>query len=177
MYLLTIGSAVYIFGPTGPTFGTFQLTLDTQTPKSFNASSSLETYNTLLYFATALRNSQHEIVITNLVDGSFFSLDYIVAVQPCDVSLGTTIMEQGTATATLGIGSAGATAVFPTPSGVSGAGNSGSVDAPSGTVGTVIGGIIGSLAGLVRASLCTDSVEMANGIGHFIRLVQVYSIP
>lgn len=78
---LRIGSAIYIFGPTGPSFGVFQVSLDTKVVGAYNASTTLPTYDTLLFLTTQLDPSTtHQLVITNQVEGAALALDYIVVV-------------------------------------------------------------------------------------------------
>ena len=73
------GSACYIFGPTGPAFGPFSVALDGQSIGQYNASTTLDTYDTLLFFVSGLSDTAHQIVLTNLDDGSLLAIDYIVA--------------------------------------------------------------------------------------------------
>ncbi|CAD6575872.1 MAG: hypothetical protein TREMPRED_001507, partial [Tremellales sp. Tagirdzhanova-0007] len=78
-----VGSALYIFGPTGPSFGVFQVEIDDSVIGTFNASTTVNLYNTLLFFVTHLGStSQHGVVVTNQDDGKFLALDYCVSVQP-----------------------------------------------------------------------------------------------
>lgn len=74
------GSALYIFAPTGPAFGTFSLSLDGQDKGRYNASTTLDTYDTLLYFVSGLADATHSVVMTNMDQGMLLALDYIVAV-------------------------------------------------------------------------------------------------
>ncbi len=76
------GSALYIFGPTGPSFGVFQVEIDNSVIGIYNASTTVNTYDSLLFFTTHLDSSiQHQAVLTNQVDGMMFALDYVIAVQ------------------------------------------------------------------------------------------------
>jgi hypothetical protein len=76
-----IGSAIYVFGPTGPSFGVFQVSIDTKPIGTYNASTTVATYDTLLFFTTQLDPSaKHQIIVTNQVEGSTLALDYFVIV-------------------------------------------------------------------------------------------------
>ena len=140
-----IGSALYIFGPTGPTFGSFQVELDDAIVGTYNASTTIDIYNTLLFFITHLdAESQHSVVLTNQVDGSLFALDYCVAVQ-ADGSAGPA-QESGQPTIA-GTGPAvSATAVFPNGPG---GGDETNHNNTNGSAGSIIGGVLGALAALV----------------------------
>ena len=60
----------------------FQITIDNTVFGTFNASTTADTSDTLLFFATHFdAGSQHQVEITNQVDGMMFALDYCVAVQ------------------------------------------------------------------------------------------------
>lgn len=168
---MSSGSALYIFGPTGPSFGTFQIGIDNSVIGTYNASTTINTYGTLLFFMTHLdSSSQHEVVVTNQVDGMMFALDYCVAVQ-AGGGAGTTVNSSAApgktaaplatsdtvapfATAASGSALTSPSAVFPTqtsaPSGTIGSNPNGSTASnSSGSAGAVIGGIIGALVGIV----------------------------
>lgn len=68
---------------TGPEFGCFSISIDSITIGIYNASTTFETYNTLLFFTTYLdASNEHTVKITNENDGMLLALDYFVAVQP-----------------------------------------------------------------------------------------------
>ncbi|WWC85603.1 uncharacterized protein L201_000467 [Kwoniella dendrophila CBS 6074] len=128
------GSAIYLFGMTGPGFGCFQVSIDSKVVGTFNASTTMETYDTLLYFTTYLDQSRaHQVTITNQNDGMLFALDYLVYVAPDN---------QNTLPATASV--PGATAVFPSQMSNSSQSDTGTGD----SAGAVIGGILGTIAGL-----------------------------
>nr|XP_031863697.1 uncharacterized protein CI109_000949 [Kwoniella shandongensis]KAA5530769.1 hypothetical protein CI109_000949 [Kwoniella shandongensis] len=122
------GSALYVFGMTGPEFGTFTIEIDSKMISTYNASTTVETYNTLLFFTTYLDGaSQHTCKITNQIDGMLLALDYFVSVQ-----------EAGTQTASAS--GPQATADF---------GNgSGNPQSGGDNAGAVASGIIGALVGV-----------------------------
>ncbi|WWD06148.1 hypothetical protein V865_004233 [Kwoniella europaea PYCC6329] len=131
------GSAFYIMGMTGPGFGSYQVSVDSKVAGTYNASTTIETYNTLLYFTTYLDSSQvHQISITNQYDGLLFALDYVICVT--SESPG----NQSNPTATATASNSGATAVFPSQ----GTSTNSSTSGDNG--GAVIGGILGTLGGL-----------------------------
>ncbi|KAK8845360.1 hypothetical protein IAR55_006073 [Kwoniella newhampshirensis] len=135
--LIFNGSALYVFGMTGPEFGSFQISIDSSTIGTYNASTTVETYNTLLFFTTHLDpSSQHEIQIKNQNDGKLFALDYIVAVQP-------TRDGKGESSQTASASGPKASADFG-----KGDGNGYSGKHGGDSAGAVIGGILGGLAGL-----------------------------
>ena len=78
------GSSIYVYGPTGPSFNSFQITLDSQPYSSktngiYNASSTVTTTSILLFYATQLDPaSHHQITLTNQVDGATLAVDYFV---------------------------------------------------------------------------------------------------
>ncbi|WWC67046.1 uncharacterized protein I206_100953 [Kwoniella pini CBS 10737] len=132
------GSAVYIFGMTGPGFGCYEVKVNSQVIGTYNASSSVETYNSLLFFTTYLEAQQNQqVVITNQNDGCLFALDYI-----------TYVVSGSSGTNSTGTSASGsspvATAIFPSQAGSNN--NNSTTTGDSG--GAVIGGVIGSLAGL-----------------------------
>ncbi|ORY34968.1 hypothetical protein BCR39DRAFT_461922 [Naematelia encephala] len=130
------GSALYIFGPTGPAFGLFSITLDGTSMGTFNASTTVDTYGTLLFFTTQLEESTtHQIVLTNQQDGFWFALDSCVAVQSSSSG-------SGSSSGTIPSGPPAATPIWNT----NGGGNSGSNG--SDNAGAVIGGVLGGLVGL-----------------------------
>lgn len=124
---------------------------------TYNASTTIDTYDTLLYFVSNLDNQIHQVVLTNLDDGKISALDYVVAVTPALSSDSggavpggvpggtmTTIPAMTTgvsATATIG---ATPTAVFPGQQGTSSSGGN------NGAAGLAIGLTIGILAAIVR---------------------------
>ncbi|KAK6904889.1 hypothetical protein I203_105708 [Kwoniella mangroviensis CBS 8507] len=131
------GSAFYIMGMTGPGFGSYQVSVDSKVVGTYNASTTIETYHTLLYFTTYLDSSQiHHISITNQFDGLSFALDYVICVS--SESPG----NQSSPTATDAASNSGATAVFPSQ----GTSTNSSTSGDSG--GAVIGGVLGTLGGL-----------------------------
>ncbi|WWC97378.1 hypothetical protein V866_004257 [Kwoniella sp. B9012] len=131
------GSAFYILGMTGPGFGSYQVSVDSKVVGTYNASTTIETYNTLLYFTTYLDPSQvHQISIINQYDGLLFALDYVICVT--SESPG----NQSSPTATATASNSGATVVFPSQ----GTSTNSSTSGDSG--GAVIGGVLGTLGGL-----------------------------
>lgn len=137
------GSALYIFGCTGPSFGSFQITLDASIVGTYNASTTTDSYDTLLFFVSGLREGSHSVSITNQVDGGLLALDYFVAASSSSTTSGAVgsgiVASTSTGTAT---GSA-ATAVF------SGSSSTSSEGGGTGSAGAVAGGILGALGGLV----------------------------
>ena len=70
-----------MFGPTGPSFGVFQVSIDSKVLGTYNASTTVATYDTLLFFTTQLDPSaKHQIVVTNQAEGGSLALDYFVTV-------------------------------------------------------------------------------------------------
>ncbi|OWZ30399.1 hypothetical protein C361_02020 [Cryptococcus neoformans Tu259-1] len=141
------GSAIYIFGMTGPEFGCFSISIDSTTIGTYNASTTIETYNTLLFFTTYLNASnEHTIKITNENDGMLLALDYFVAVQ-ADTSSGSENTISGGTTTSSAKGST-ATAVF-------GDGSTDGNQGPGGdSTATIIGGILGGLGALSVIWFC-----------------------
>jgi hypothetical protein len=59
----------------------FQVSIDSKVLGTYNASTTVPTYDTLLFFTTQLDPSaKHQIVVTNQAEGSTLALDYFVAV-------------------------------------------------------------------------------------------------
>ena len=145
---LTAGSAVYVFGVTGPTFGTFAVQLDDQTIGTYNASTTT-VCESLLFVATGLQGS-HDVVVTNQQDDLLLAIDYVVAVS------------SGAASGTSGV--FGPTTVFPNNGQGTGSGG-------SGAAGAAIGGSLGAVAGLVsNPSDCAYEAVAA------VDLVEVLSV-
>jgi len=152
------GIAAYIFGPTGPSFGSFSLTLDGTPMGTYNASTTIDTYGTLLYFTSNLDAQIPQIVLTNLDDGKLLALDYAVAVMPDrspgaggavpggQVGGGVTSLPGGATTVVAGttVGTT-PTAVFPGQQGTQNNGGN------NGAAGLAIGLTLGILAALVRS--------------------------
>ncbi|WVQ76437.1 hypothetical protein IAR50_006104 [Cryptococcus sp. DSM 104548] len=136
------GSALYIFGMTGPDFGCFSITIDSSSCGTFNASTTISTSSTLLFFTTYLDpDAKHQVEITNLEDGMVLALDYFVAVSPQSSSSGS-----GTASAS---GTTSANADGSSATAVWGDGGTSGGSASGGdSTASVIGGILGGLAGL-----------------------------
>jgi hypothetical protein len=87
--MLKPGSAIYIFGPTGPAFGSFSVSLDSAPALgTFNASTTVDTYGTLLFFRSGLEDAKHQITLTNLVEGGLLAIDYIVATSATSLGAG-----------------------------------------------------------------------------------------
>lgn len=127
---------------TGPEFGCFSISIDSTTIGIYNASTAVETYNTLLFFTTYLDASkEHKVKIINENDGMLLALDYFVAVQ-AGTSSGSGNIISGSTTTGSTKGSA-ATAVFGDGSTN---GNQGSGDD---STAAIIGGILGTLGALV----------------------------
>ncbi|ODN97005.1 hypothetical protein I350_07983 [Cryptococcus amylolentus CBS 6273] len=139
------GSALYIFGMTGPDFGCFSITIDSSSYGTFNASTTISTSSILLFFTTYLdAGTEHQVEVKNVNDGMVLALDYFVAVAPQSSGSGSVSGSGGVGTATAtGSGSgSSATAVF-------GDGQANSNSGPGGdSTAGIIGGILGGLAGL-----------------------------
>ena len=150
--LISSGSALYIFGPNGPSFGVFQVEIDNSVIGTYNASTTVDLYNTLLFFVTHLSStSQHDVMLTNQDEGMFLALDYCVSVQAGGSPVSAAGADQpGTAvSAPTGTGSTpSVTSGFPNSPNDSNNGSASSQN-PNGSAGAVIGGILGALAGLV----------------------------
>lgn len=59
----------------------FQVSIDSEVLGTYNASTTVPTYDTLLFFTTQLDPSaKHQIIVTNQAEGSTLALDYFVAV-------------------------------------------------------------------------------------------------
>jgi hypothetical protein len=59
----------------------FQVSIDSKVLGTYNASTTVPTYDTLLFFTTQLDpGAKHQIVVTNQAEGSTLALDYFVAV-------------------------------------------------------------------------------------------------
>jgi hypothetical protein len=139
----------------------YQISLDSSPTGTFNASTTVTTYNTLLFFATALEGTKgHEVVITNQVDGGFFALDYIVAVQP---GPGGAVATTASTTAATG-STPGATAVFPNGSPNTGGTVAHANNNNSSSAGAVIGGILGGLAALVSCKYVSNDIGADGGL-------------
>lgn len=68
-----------MFGPTGPSFGAYQVLIDNSPIGVYNASRTVPTFNTLLFYATQLDTSRnHQITLTNQVEGPMLAIDYFV---------------------------------------------------------------------------------------------------
>ncbi len=131
------GSALYIFGMTGPSCGVFQITIDDEVIGTYNANTTYDTYGTLLFFTTHLSStSQHAAQIANQ-DGSLLAFDYAVAVSASSVSGGTNDSPT----------TIGSSPFVTVTSGAATTTNSQS----NGNSGAVIGGVLGTLAGLVSS--------------------------
>lgn len=127
---------------TGPEFGCFSISIDSTTIGIYNASTTVETYNTLLFFTTYLdASTEHIIKITNENDGMLLALDYFVAVQAGTGSGNENIISESTMTGPTKGNTA--TAVFGDGSTD---GNQGSGDDSNAAI---IGGILGTLGALV----------------------------
>lgn len=168
------GSALYIFGPTGPTFGIYSITIDSTSMGTFNASSTITTYHTLLFFTTHLDGSQtHQVVMRNEVDGGLVALDYVVIASPAGgvgssspkpvgapgnsnpVTTAVPVPGPVNAPSLVTVPVPGTTMVqpgtYPSQSTYPG-NNNGVARGASGATGAIVGGIIGGLLALV--SLC-----------------------
>jgi hypothetical protein len=158
---------MYVFGMTGPAFGTFQVAIDDAVVGVYNASSSLNTYDTLLFFVTHLDpDSPHKVVLTNQADGLLFALDYIVA-----VSSGAASYPDGQI--------AGHPPPQPQPTAVAvfpGQGAAGSQVQSTNSTGKLIGGILGALAALVGVDLEDRGGVAADAAGPLMVLVSVLSM-
>ena len=141
------GSALYFFGCTGPSFGIFQVQIDDCVYGNYNASTTVETYGTLLFFAThldAFSASQHKVVITNRVDGMMFALDCCVAVQAGSSATSAATTAVFSTNVAPGI-AATSEALFPSTSSIPP-----TTKNPNGSAGAIVGGVLGTLAGLVN---------------------------
>lgn len=132
---------------TGPEFGCFSISIDSITIGIYNASTTFETYNTLLFFTTYLdASNEHTVKITNENDGMLLALDYFVAVQPGTSNRSGNTTISGSTTTSLAKGST-ATADF-------GDGNTNSNQGSGGdSTAAIIGGILGGLGALVSLHL------------------------
>lgn len=151
----SVGSALYVFGCTGPSFGTFQIALDASVVGTYNASTTTDSYDTLLFFVSGLNEASHSVSITNQVDGGLLALDFFVAASSSSSSSASTTTASGAITASTGTGTAtgtAATAVF--SSGSSGTSSEGG---GTGSAGAVAGGILGALGGLVSGDTCAPT--------------------
>ncbi|KGB77175.2 hypothetical protein CNBG_3013 [Cryptococcus deuterogattii R265] len=132
---------------TGPEFGCFSISIDSTTIGIYNASTTVETYNTLLFFTTYLdASTEHIIKITNENDGMLLALDYFVAVQAGTGSGSENIISESTMTGPTKGNTA--TAVFGDGSTD---GNQGSGDDSNAAI---IGGILGTLGALFVVWFC-----------------------
>ena len=142
--LLSVGTTLYVFGPTGPSFGLYSVSIDSKEKKQYNASTTVNTYGTLLYFVTGLQDSTHTFELG--CDGSgVVGFDYAVAVSGgggSGVVTGTGTGQTGDGTGTTGTTTN--VGVFPT-SGTAGANTGGS----NGAAGAAIGGTLGAIIGIV----------------------------
>ena len=134
------GSAIFVYGPTGPQFGTFQVQIDGQTVGMFNSSTTISTFDTLLFFASGLDGaSQHIVVMSNEEEGKLLAIDYA------------TVM--GAAVSTMATGSALAVGTSAIPSGpvfpTTGVPSGQKTGGGSGTAGAAIGISVGVIAALV----------------------------
>lgn len=127
---------------TGPEFGCFSISIDSITIGIYNASTTFETYHTLLFFTTYLdASNEHTVKITNENDGMLLALDYFVAVQPGTSNRSGNTTISGSTTTSLAKGST-ATADF-------GDGNTNSNQGSGGdSTAAIIGGILGGLGAL-----------------------------
>jgi hypothetical protein len=150
-----VGSALYVFGPTGPAFGSFSVEIDGNSLGSFNASTTLDTYDNLLFFVSRLTTAtSHTAKFTCQNEGLIFALDRFVAVQGANGGLNTVVAGSTVTTingVTTTIGGTNPTAVFPvqTPINEAPGGHNGSAAA-------AIGGTLGTLAAVVSDAQITQ---------------------
>lgn len=132
-----------MFGPTGQGFQRFQVTIDSASLGTFDGKSSVDTYDTLLFFVSGLAEGTHQVVLTNQDEGGLFALDYYVAVSSASSATGIPPPNGGGDG-----GGAGPTApIGPAPTAVFG--NPATSDRGAGATAGVIGGVLGALFGLV----------------------------
>ena len=137
--LIASGSSVFVFGPTGPQFGSFQVEVDGQSFGTFNSSTTISTFDNLLFFASDLNTaSTHTIVMTNEDDGKLFAIDYVTVVRSAGSATGS---ETSTNIVTTG-------AVFPTTGSSSNSRGGGG----NGAAGAAIGISVGVIAAIVSFS-------------------------
>ncbi|KAL7422497.1 hypothetical protein Q5752_003145 [Cryptotrichosporon argae] len=132
------GSALYLFGMSGPSMGAYAVSVDSASA-SLNASTpgAADTSGALLYFITGLDEGTHAVSLTAL--GGLLAFDYAVAVSSGGAggTATTTAGEAATATTTAG------EAATATATGVDG-----TVAAGSSGTGAIVGGVLGTLGGL-----------------------------
>lgn len=157
-----VGQLLYIYGCTGPSFGSFEIRMDGVSRGTYNATAGANTFGTLLWFGQLEGDGAHRAQVTNMVDGKKLALDYFVATTASpgggsDWSEGGGPPTSPNPSPTVAVGPA-PTASFPT----GGAQADGTGDSSNSEV---IGGILGTLAGLV-SSACRSSSPgpLAGGI-------------
>ncbi|KAB5593174.1 hypothetical protein CTheo_3404 [Ceratobasidium theobromae] len=79
------GSEVFLYGGTGPTYGTFQVQVDDQSVV-LNATTGVAHQSALLYTASGLGSGSHRLQVTNLQGGKFLDIDYAVYAPHADNS-------------------------------------------------------------------------------------------
>ncbi|KAI9636015.1 uncharacterized protein MKK02DRAFT_24973, partial [Dioszegia hungarica] len=133
------GQLLYIFGCTGPSFGTFQLSIDGSACGIYNATSAVNTYGTLLFVGQA-GDGEHKVEVKNMEDGRLLALDYFVATssgsEPAPAPSLYPVPNPSPV-------SPAPPAVFPGGQGQTSTGTEG------GTSSSVIGGILGALFGVL----------------------------
>lgn len=134
-----------MFGPTGQGFQRFQATIDSVSFGTFDGQSSMDTYDTLLFFVSGLSEGTHQVVLTNQDEGGLFALDYFVAVS--SASSATNVPPNTGGTVAGGGGAGPSTPAGPGPTAVFG--NPDTSDRGSGATAGVIGGVLGGLFSLV----------------------------
>lgn len=141
------GTLLYVFGPVGPAFGTFKIRVDGKDQGTFNSTREHETPSTLLWFGQ-FTEGEHQVVISNQIDGRTLVLDYFICTTVAGV-IGST-SEIGTQWGPGVSGSHGtsrpldlhSTDMSPFP-------DLTSEDKGKSAAGAIAGGIIGSLGALV----------------------------
>ncbi|CAE7145154.1 unnamed protein product [Rhizoctonia solani] len=70
------GSEIFVYGGTGPDFGTFKVKVDNQDPIILNATTGYAHPPVPLFMTSGLGDGQHTLVITNLEGGKSLTIDY-----------------------------------------------------------------------------------------------------
>ena len=150
--VLKPGTALYIFGPTGPSFSLYSITLDSAAAGTYNPSTTTTTYHTLLFFTTNLDASKtHSVIMRNEVDGAMVALDYVVIASPAAAS-------SGSGATTVSTSGPSQTSQPAFPGAAAGTGIGGGSDA----AGAIVGGIIGGLLALVSRASAAQKMLMCS---------------
>lgn len=71
----SVGTAIEIVGPVGPTLSTYTLMIDGANPLTYNASAPVFVAQQTLGFVTGLDQQEHTLFIRNEVEGMGLALD------------------------------------------------------------------------------------------------------